>query len=83
MAEDLLHDPDVDTLLYQQGRRCAPRVVNPGIKYASLLEDGRPLLPVLRALDRAAEFRREDEIMIGPLVPGIQPLCGLELLVRA
>lgn len=34
VAEDLLPDLDVDTLLYQQSRRGVPRVMNPGILYA-------------------------------------------------
>nr|WP_276615531.1 hypothetical protein [Nonomuraea basaltis] len=81
MAEDLLDDPDVDALLYQQGGCGVPRVVDSGVPYAGLLEDGLPLLPVLCALDRTAELRREDQIVIGPLVPSLQPFRGLGLLV--
>lgn len=83
VAEDLLYDSDVDALLYQQGRRCVPGVMDPRVSDAGLLEDGLPLLPVLRTLDRAAVLRREDQIVIGPPAPGPQPFGGLDLLVRA
>jgi hypothetical protein len=81
VAEDLLYDADVDALLDQEGRGGVAGVVYSGVSYAGLLEDGLSLLPVLRALDRAAELRREDQIMIGPLVPSLHPCGGLGLLV--
>jgi hypothetical protein len=81
VAEDLLYDADVDALFDEQCRRGVAGVVDSRVSYTGLLEDGLPLLPVLCALERAAELRCEDQIMISPLIPSLEAFGGLELLV--
>jgi hypothetical protein len=73
VTEDLLDHADVDSLLDEKGRRGVPGVVDSGVSYAGLLEDGIPLLPVFRTLDRAAELRCEDQIVIRSLLSIPQP----------
>jgi hypothetical protein len=82
VAEDLLNHPDVYALLDQQGRCGVPGVVDSGVSYACLLEDGLPLLPVLCALNRATCLGREDQVVISPPVPRFQAFRGLGLLMR-
>jgi hypothetical protein len=66
VPKDLLHDADVDALLDQRRPCGVPGVVDPYVSYSGLLEDDLPLAPVLRALDRSASPRGEDEVVVVP-----------------
>lgn len=60
VAEHLLYDTDVHTLLDEEGRRDIPGVVDPDVPDAGLLDDGLPDLPVLGTFDGGAVLGRED-----------------------
>ena len=66
VAEHLLDDADVHTLLDQQSRSRVTGIVNPGIADLRLSEDRLPDLPILGALDRPAAPSGEYEIMVRP-----------------
>jgi hypothetical protein len=81
VAEDLLNDPDVHTLLDEERRGGVPCIVHSDVPDAGLLEDGLPLLPVLGALDGGSVIGREHQVVVFPPVSGLLPRSVLYLAV--
>src|ERR1700690_549473 len=83
MAQDLLHDADVHTLLDEQRGGGVPGVVNPGIPHLGGVKDGLPHPPVLGTFDRPAVADGEHQVVVGPCAACPEPLLGLPLAVLA
>ena len=77
-----MYDPNVHTLLDEQGGGGVPGVVNPGIPHLGA-KDGLQHPPVLGAFDRPAVAGSEHQVVVGPCAACPQPLLGLPLAVLA
>lgn len=81
MAEHLLDDADMHTLLDQQSRGRVAGIMDPRVADLRLSEDGLPDPPVLGALDRPAATGSEYEIVVRPRAARPQPFRSLLLTV--
>jgi hypothetical protein len=83
VPEDLLYDPDADTLVEQQGRRRVAGIMDPGVAEAGRTDECTPVFPVVARVYRRAEGRAEDEVPVLPGRSGGEAFRGLLSAVRA